>query len=102
MKSKSIDTVHISNPDNMETIKSNIRDAQNKLLVNKNKNCIFKIYEPGEKGYLRRNKRLGNKLDKKYLGKIIQKDLGTCVLIDKKKSINLICIKFSLSEFICF
>lgn len=42
-----------------------------------NKNTIPKQYVLGEKVCLKRNKRLGNKFEKNFVEKTVQKDLGT-------------------------
>ncbi|CAD7001988.1 unnamed protein product [Ceratitis capitata] len=52
--------------------------AQDKTLQIFNVNKSMRTYHPGEKVFLRRNKRLGNKLDKVF----VEKTMGTTVLID--------------------
>lgn len=45
----------------------------------------MKTYEPGDRVFVRRNKRLGNKFDKVFVEKVVERDLGTTVLINGKK-----------------
>lgn len=82
---KPIDALHNSASEEIQHIKSQLIKEQEKMLTIFNKNTVKKIYHPGEKVFVRRNKRLGNKLDKVFVKKVIQKDLGTTVLIDGKR-----------------
>lgn len=82
---KPIDILHNSNSDDLVLVKSALVKEQERMLKYFNKNAIKKVYIPGEKVFVRRNKRLGNKLDKVFMEKVVQKDLGTTVLIDGKR-----------------
>lgn len=82
---KPIDALHLSSPEDILLIKTRLTEEQKRMLTWFNKNAIIKVYQPGEKVFLRRNKRLGNKFEKVFVEKIVQKDLGTTVLIDGKK-----------------
>lgn len=44
-----------------------------------------RVFHPGEKVFVRRNRRLGNKFDKWYVEGTIERDLGTTVLINGRK-----------------
>ena len=62
-----------------------IKKAQKEMLERFNANCATKTYFPGDKVFLRLNKRLGTKFQKIFVEKVIEQDLGTTVLIDGKK-----------------
>lgn len=55
------------------------------MLKRFNKNAFTRTYQPGDKVFLRRNRRLGNKFEKVFIEKIVEQDLGTTVLIDGKR-----------------
>lgn len=84
-KFKPIDALHTSLPDHIKSIKDSLIDEQKRMLKRFNANAVTKIYRPGEKVFLRRNKRLGDKLSKVFVEKIIEQDLGSTVLIEGKK-----------------
>lgn len=69
----------------LKLIKSKLQKEQQIVLERCNKNASTRTYEIGEKVFLRRNKRLGNKFQKVFVEKVIQQDLGTTVLIDGKR-----------------
>lgn len=81
---KHIDALHTSSSEGIDQIKNKLSAEQARMLKWFNKHAILKKYVPGEKVFLRRNKRLDNKFEKVFIEKIIQKDLGTTVLIDGK------------------
>lgn len=62
-----------------------LRTTQKQDLDYHNKGAISKTFQPGDKVYLKTNKRLGNKLSKLYNLKTIQADLGTAVVIDGRQ-----------------
>lgn len=82
---KPIDILQNCPPAKFGEVKSKLIKEQEKMLNFFNKNKITKNYKPGEKVFVRRNKRLGDKFQKVFIEKIIQQDLGTTVLIDGKK-----------------
>lgn len=84
-KFKPIDALHTTSPQHIQSIIACLTVEQRKMLKRFNKNSIQKTFNPGDKVFLRRNKRLGNKINKIFVEKIVQRDLGTCVLIDGKK-----------------
>lgn len=84
-KLKPIDALHTDSPEKLKFIKDCLIKEQQKTLERFNANAINRTYRPGEKVFVRRNKRLGNKLDKIFVEKAVQQDLGTTVLIDGKR-----------------
>lgn len=82
---KPIDILNTTNPNDIEIVKLKITKEQERMLTFFNKNASNKVYMPGEKVFVRRNKRLGNKLDKVFIEKVVQRDLGTTVLIGGKR-----------------
>ena len=78
--------------DIIQSLPENLRnEISNKILVKQksdlnfhNKNKSSKTFKPGEKVYMKTNKRLGNKFSKPYVEKIVQEDLGTTLKIDDR------------------
>lgn len=79
------DVFHNCATEKLDIIRKKLTETQEKTLQRNNQGKTVKIYSPGEKVFIRRNKRLGNKFDKVFIEKIIEKDLGTTVLINGKK-----------------
>lgn len=84
VNSKPIDIINNFTKDHLDLVKAALTTAQDNIVKKGSNNQ--KIFQEGEKVYVRRNKRLGNKLNKVYVENIVQKDLGTTVLINGKKS----------------
>lgn len=82
---KPIDALHTSSVEDMQLVKNRLIKDQERMLKRFNESALTKTYSPGEKVFLRRNKRLGNKFGKVFVEKFVQQDLGTTVLIDGKK-----------------
>ena len=80
---KPIDTLHDFSEKHLQSIKSKLISAQECTL--RRLNTTTRTFKEGDIVFVKRNKRLGNKLDKVYEQKVVQKDLGTTVLIDNKK-----------------
>jgi len=81
---KPIDIIQ-SLPDKIQQdISAKILSKQKADLNFHNKNKVSKTFKPGEKVYVKVNKRLGNKFSKPYLEKTVQEDLGTTLKIDNK------------------
>lgn len=85
INSKPIDAIRTSSIEGMEFIKNRLIKEQERMLKWFNEKAVTKTYRIGEKVFLRRNKRLGNKFDKVFIEKTVQRDLGTTVLIDGKR-----------------
>lgn len=66
-------------------IRDKLIRAQNLVLNRLNEKRITKTYQPGERVFLRRNKRLGSKFEKVFVEKIVERDLGTTVQIEGRK-----------------
>lgn len=81
---KPIDILQYHHPEKINQTKTNLENSQQKMLNRLNKNLKTKTYHSGEKVFLRTNKRLGNKFNKIFIEKVVEKDLGTTVLIDGK------------------
>lgn len=79
-----IDVIHSISPHLQQEIKERISETQRKDLVYHNKKRFTLTYHPGDEVFVRTNKRVGNKFRKLFIKKIVQKDLGTKVLIDGK------------------
>lgn len=60
IKRKPIDALHLSSSDDITAIKNRLTEEQKKMLKKRNVNAIKKIFKPGDKVFLSRNKRLGN------------------------------------------
>lgn len=82
VESKPINALQSHSQEELDSIKSKLIKAQENMLQRFNRNAETRNYEPGEKVFLKKNKRLGNKFHKIYVEKIIERDLGTTVLID--------------------
>lgn len=80
-----VDIIHSSTPEYLGVIKHSLIKAQNSDINYHNKNRTTKIFQPGEKVFIKNNRRIGNKLTKLYTEKTVERDLGTTVLIDGKK-----------------
>lgn len=84
-KQKPIDIIHSRVSTLQNEVRRNIMQKQVTDLRYHNKNKQRRSYKPGDKVYVRTNKRIGNKFRKLFLEKTVQQDLGTTVLIDKRK-----------------
>jgi len=67
-----------------EKIRLKILAKQKSDLGHHNKKATVKTYSPGEKVFVKVNKRLGNKLGKVFIEKTVQQDLGSTLKIDDK------------------
>lgn len=84
IKQKPIDVIQSIPEDLKNDIRSKILEKQKSDLVYHNKKSVVKMYSPGEKVFVKINKRLGNKFNKVFEEKIVQEDLGTTLKIDNK------------------
>jgi len=75
------EALHSVNAEQKLAIISNIEKAQQANLDRCNPTRQNRIFEVGEKVYLKNNKRLGNKLTPLYTEERVQADMGTSVLI---------------------
>lgn len=82
---KPIDIINGFEKNSLVDIRKQLQTAQDKSLNQNNKNTSNKVYHPGEIVFVRRNKRLGNKFDKVFEQEVIERDLGTTVMIKGKK-----------------
>lgn len=82
---KPIDVLHNCPPEELAIIKAKLVREQGLMLRRFNEKALTRTYQPGEKVFLRRNKRIGNKFQKVFIEKVIQEDLGSTVLIDGKR-----------------
>jgi len=73
--------LHSANAEQKLAIIGNIEKAQQANLDRINPTRQNRIFEVGEKVYLKNNKRLGNKLTALYTEERVQADMGTSVLI---------------------
>lgn len=80
-----IDVSHNYPIDKLNTTRKRLLDAQEKTIKRFNDGKQIKTYNVGERVYLRRNKRLGNNFDKIFIEKVVERDLGTTVMIEGKK-----------------
>lgn len=81
---KPIDIIQ-SIPENLkENIRAKILAKQKSDLDYHNKKTVTKTYNPGDKVFVKVNKRLGNKISKLFVEKTVQQDLGTTLKIDDK------------------
>jgi len=78
------DAMHSASDEQMLTIRRQIKKAQQANPNSFNPTRQNRIFEVGEKGYLRNNKRLGNKLTPLYTEERLQADLGTSVLVRRR------------------
>jgi len=76
-----LDVIHTASNELQQKIKDKITKAQQDQLTRLNPNRQNRVFEVGEKVFLKNNKRLGNKLSPLCSEGIIQADLGTSVLI---------------------
>uniref|UniRef100_W8C8G1 RNA-directed DNA polymerase n=1 Tax=Ceratitis capitata TaxID=7213 RepID=W8C8G1_CERCA len=83
VNTKPIDILNNFSKDHLSSIKATLITAQENII--KNSKNSPRTFKEGEKVYVRRNKRLGSKLNKVYIENVVQKDLGTTVLINGKK-----------------
>lgn len=79
-----IDIIQSVPTDLREKIKQKILDKQKSDLKYHNKKTVVKTYSPGDKVFVKVNKRLGNKFNKIFVEKTVQQDLGTSIKIDDK------------------
>ncbi len=79
-----IDIFYNCSPEKLFEVRERLVKTQENTLERYNQNKGMKTYEPGEKVFLKRNKRLGNKFSRIFVEKTIEGDLGTTVLIDGK------------------
>lgn len=79
---KSIDILQYIATDNLKSIRANIVSAQGNVI---RRNTDNRKFNTGDIVFVRRNKRLGNKIDKVYLEKIVERDLGTKVIVDGRE-----------------
>lgn len=82
---KPVDIINSIPGKDLEEIKAKLNIAQEKTLRTHNENVSFKVH-PGDRVFVRRNQRLGNKFDKWYVEGTIEQDLGSTVLINKKSA----------------
>lgn len=82
---KPLDILNEFNGNTLTDVREHLRAAQHKVLERYNKDATTKRYQPGEVVFIKRNRRLGNKFDKFFMRGVIQRDLGTTVLIDGRK-----------------
>lgn len=82
---KPIDVLYALRQDIVDDVKRKLQGAQEKTLKTVNADAFIKTYEPGTRVFVRRNRRLGNKFDKWYVEGVVEKDLGSTVLIDGKR-----------------
>lgn len=82
---KPVDIVNSVSDKILDETKMKLRLAQQGSLQRHNRNASVKIFHPGEKVFVKRNRRLGNKFDKWYVEGTIEQDLGTTVLINGRK-----------------
>lgn len=82
-RKKPIDVLQFFATENLTSIRERIVTAQAKIAVNPDNS--YRQFNTGDIVFVRRNRRLGNKVDKVYLEKVVQKDLGTSVIIDGRK-----------------
>lgn len=80
-----IDIVNSISGEMLEEIRTKLELAQQKSLQTHNEGPSFKVSHPGERVFVRRNRRLGNKFDKWYVEGTIERDLGTTVLINGRR-----------------
>ena len=81
---KPIDIIQAIPEDLKVRIHSRIMAKQKADLNYHNMNAVTRTYTPGDKVYVKTNKRLGNKFSKLFSEKIVQKDLGTTLMIDDR------------------
>jgi len=79
-----IDIIQSIPKDLIEKIRSKIVAKQKSDLDYHNKNRTLKTFKPGDKVFVKTNKRLGNKFSKVFVEKTVQQDLGTTVKINDK------------------
>ncbi|CAD7001688.1 unnamed protein product [Ceratitis capitata] len=82
---KPIDIIHAMPDELVNEIKNRLVCTQQNDLKRHNIKRQTRQYKPGEKVFVKTNKRIGNKFTKLYTEKIVQSDLGTYVLIDGRK-----------------
>lgn len=79
-----IDIMQTIPEDLKEAIQSRIAAKQKSDLNYHNRTTVTRTYNPGDKVYVKTNKRLGNKFSKAFNEKIVQQNLGTTVRIDDR------------------
>jgi len=72
-------------PSDRREIRRKLEEAQVEELYFHNKGRQNRTFEPGDKVFIKTNRRIGNKFRKLYLEKQIQEDLGNSVLIENRK-----------------
>lgn len=82
---KPIDILQNRAPNKINNIKTTLTNEQEKILKTLNKTKQTKTYNTGDIVFVKRNKRLGNKFQKLYEQKTIEKDMNTYVIIEGKK-----------------
>ena len=80
-----------------QKIHSKILAKQRADLNYHNEKKVLRTFQPGQIVYVKANKRLGNKLSKAYVEKVVQDDLGTTLKIDNK-IVHKDNIKFLITE----
>lgn len=75
INAKPIDAFHRTSEEGLGSLRKSLVAAQEDTLKRCNQNKNMKTYHPGENVFLRRNKRLGNKLDKVFYRKLSRKIL---------------------------
>lgn len=97
-----IDIIQAIPQDLREKVQSRITAKQNSDLNYHNRNTTTRTYNPGDKVFVRVNKRLGNKFSKVFNEKIVQQDLGTTLKIDNrivhKDSIKFLAAAYNVSD----
>lgn len=84
IKLRPIDVVNASSLDFRNRIKNRLISKQRLDLEYHNRSRIRRQFIPGDKVFVKVNKRLGNKFSKIYVEKVVQEDLGTTVRIDNR------------------
>lgn len=84
IKYRPVDVLHSLTEKSKIEIRNRLKDKQKADLQYHNKNRCQRVFQPGEKVFVKINRRLGNKLSKIYIEKVVQEDLGTTLKIDDK------------------
>lgn len=84
-KQRPIDIIHHSVQAFHDEIRNRLITKQHNDLKSRNQNCLTRSYHPGDKVFVKTNKRIGNKFTKLYLEGTVTKDLGTTVVVDGKR-----------------
>ena len=78
---KPVEIINSFQPELNQEVKQKLINAQFSMLRTHNKNKQNKVFEVGERVYIKSNRRLGNKLSPLYEEATIEADMGTTVLI---------------------